>query len=1095
MITRSDVGSLLLALRSAGLRIGVHETLTTEFLLGRLAERPAPLASALRALLVKSDQERESFDRVFADWSSALLEREQTAPKESAQPRVFPTRSVSHPTLSSPRSEPRRRPTRKPTSRRWLVGLVVLLLLFGIELAGLGYWLFMPRPFVPTPQAEEVEKQQPVPVLPPPPPPVKVKKPVTRWVPTVTVLPRELPRTLWYGIGWLVLWGGLFGAMKWMAKKRRPHSVTVRANLAPQPGAVRLFLDIHRPAQGFPARFLDRTTEEALVWGIDKYVSEEPTRRVDVRRSVAASARSALLPVLHFQRARHQREVWLWLDESTQLLDPASWSVLSRLADEIERALRRSGLPVERALFYGIPHELTLLDGNGRPVGQVTPSDLEDRRSQALIAVLTTGDELRKHLDSNDQRQAATALLRVLSHFPQLVFVEGVAGSGLQELLRQYELAVISSSELATYLGGERSRKSRSGGRPSDALAWAAACALPTEPITEETAFWLREALKLPVQPEAMTLLRAWSGSRSGPLRFPLSERARLWTEQLGPLHRVQGSLEQLPTRLQPTLLGRTLALFRQRITEETEQRTKQEAEVSFAGTEGAEHLLLQRALLDLWDRPEAAVLDLEKLAAGPFRDEIRQRLGDYVPAEREGIHSKLVLPWRLSAIGEAAQKLLALGLGGASLAGAALTQKVAGRQHLGFGGVVGAVLASMVLLGLEVRALMSPHGKPQVQQQSAPKDAKVDVIPQSATEYLVTASSGSVKITAQVPAAANVLVTWEEEESVPPDGGSEDRQDLGVDLAAPPDLTEPVDLAQREYLRMPKKGERPDRAKPPRQPTELRLPEVVSSTGPSTDAKPSGLEPKAEWSCTYQEWMEPKSGVVFVKVCGGTFQMGSEPTDKEADDDEKPSYPVKMSDYWIGKYEVSNEQYRKYHADHKGQYEGNELPVESVTWNEARAFCRLIGGDLPTEAEWEYAARGPTGRKYPWGNQPAHDHEYAVFNLDWDKGPEAITSVPKGRGPFGTLNQAGNVWEWVTDCYNGGAYEKRKAQSERTTPVLPVGNPVDDRPGCDRRVLRGGSFASGLRDLRSANQLGNEPEFRSKVRGFRCVRGSQRQR
>ena len=84
MITRSDVGSLLLALRSAGLRIGVHETLTTEFLLGRLAQRPAPLAAALRALLVKSDQERESFDRVFADWSSALQEREQTAVKESS---------------------------------------------------------------------------------------------------------------------------------------------------------------------------------------------------------------------------------------------------------------------------------------------------------------------------------------------------------------------------------------------------------------------------------------------------------------------------------------------------------------------------------------------------------------------------------------------------------------------------------------------------------------------------------------------------------------------------------------------------------------------------------------------------------------------------------------------------------------------------------------------------------------------------------------------------------------------------------------------------------------------------------------------------
>ena len=220
---------------------------------------------------------------------------------------------------------------------------------------------------------------------------------------------------------------------------------------------------------------------------------------------------------------------------------------------------------------------------------------------------------------------------------------------------------------------------------------------------------------------------------------------------------------------------------------------------------------------------------------------------------------------------------------------------------------------------------------------------------------------------------------------------------------------------------------------------------------------------------------------------------MGSEPTDKEADDDEKPSYPVKLSDYWIGKYEVSNAQYRKYQADHKGQYEGSDLPVETVNWNEARAYCRSIGGDLPTEAEWEYAARGPDGRKYPWGNKPAPDNEHAVFNLGWEKGPEAITSKPKGRGQFGTMNQAGNVWEWVTDCWHSRAYEKRKALSKKTTPALPVVNPVDDRSGCSGRVLRGGSFGGEPRNLRSANRDWYVPEVRFSFLGFRCVRGSGR--
>ena len=91
-------------------------------------------------------------------------------------------------------------------------------------------------------------------------------------------------------------------------------------------------------------------------------------------------------------------------------------------------------------------------------------------------------------------------------------------------------------------------------------------------------------------------------------------------------------------------------------------------------------------------------------------------------------------------------------------------------------------------------------------------------------------------------------------------------------------------------------------------------------------------------------------------------------------------------------------------------------------------------------------------------------------------------------------MNQAGNVWEWVTDCYDGGAYEKRNAQSDKPDLTVPVSNPVDDRPGCDRRVLRGGSFAYGPRFLRSANRNWFEPSFRNWGGGFRCVRRSARQ-
>ena len=495
-----------------------------------------------------------------------------------------------------------------------------------------------------------------------------------------------------------------------------------------------------------------------------------------------------------------------------------------------------------------------------------------------------------------------------------------------------------------------------------------------------------------------------------------------------------------------------------------------------------------------------------------PLATEIRRHLAWLGPREcaHEVEHGVTILPWAMKDRTPRARLLLReLGLGSASLGWKPRAESLRrpGRLPLGLGLCAG--LALLGLLGV-FQSLPRRQGEPTVDNPSPPPGAVVKIKPLGAEQYEVLAHSGREQAQLTVAGGGLVHLAWDShQEPDPTDAGT--LADLGIDLSTSPDLSWPEDLAQREDLRKPKEG--PDLAKPPRPPTdmmivvaeirpsnpdtarELRLPEVVSSAGPITAEKPSGLELKPEWSCPYQEWTEPKSGMVFVKVCGGTFQMGSEPTEKEADDDEKPSYPVKMSDYWIGKYEVSNAQYRKKEHGHKSTFDGNELPVQDVSWNEARAYCRSIGGDLPTEAEWEYAARGPTGRTYPWGNQPASEDKHAVFKQAWDTGPEAITTKPKGRGPFGTMNQAGNVWEWVTDCYYSAAYEKRKAQSETTTPALPVVNPVDDRSGCGRRVLRGGSFAIEPRNLRSANRGRGGPSNRVLSRGFRCVRGSARQR
>ncbi len=244
--------------------------------------------------------------------------------------------------------------------------------------------------------------------------------------------------------------------------------------------------------------------------------------------------------------------------------------------------------------------------------------------------------------------------------------------------------------------------------------------------------------------------------------------------------------------------------------------------------------------------------------------------------------------------------------------------------------------------------------------------------------------------------------------------------------------------------------------------------------------------------TCPYQE--EVRNGVMFVKVCGGTFLMGSD-DDPEAHDFEKPAHWVNLSDFWIGKYEVSNEQYEAYKAGHRSTFNDPNLPVHDVTWNEARAYCRSLGGDLPTEAEWEYAARGTDGRRYPWGNNPEPNVEHAVFDQSYPYfGPEVITTKPNGRGPFGTQNQAGNVWEWVTDCWDLAAYAQRNTRIATTTSSSTVVNPVDDRPGCDAHVLRGGSFDYGAWFLRSASRLRFEHSDWLNLLGFRCVLSSRRQ-
>ncbi|GAP18524.1 bifunctional serine/threonine-protein kinase/formylglycine-generating enzyme family protein [Levilinea saccharolytica] len=272
----------------------------------------------------------------------------------------------------------------------------------------------------------------------------------------------------------------------------------------------------------------------------------------------------------------------------------------------------------------------------------------------------------------------------------------------------------------------------------------------------------------------------------------------------------------------------------------------------------------------------------------------------------------------------------------------------------------------------------------------------------------------------------------------------------------------------------------------PPSQETPAELPAPVAASPPQP---PKPAAPKVEENRLVVPLAD---GVVmeFCRVPAGAFQMGSADSDKAAYSKEKPQHRVILDEYWIGKYPVTNRQYQVF-VQQTGQKppehwskgvipQGKENhPVVKVSWEEARAFCAWaskVSGQsirLPSEAEWEKATRGTDGHIYPWGDQ-APNGQLANFN-NHEKGTTAVGQYPAGASPYGALDMAGNVWEWVADWY--GPY-----------PSEAVSNPTGPGSG-ETRVLRGGSWNCGSNGIRTANRVRGNPDNRSGDFGFRCAR------
>jgi len=239
---------------------------------------------------------------------------------------------------------------------------------------------------------------------------------------------------------------------------------------------------------------------------------------------------------------------------------------------------------------------------------------------------------------------------------------------------------------------------------------------------------------------------------------------------------------------------------------------------------------------------------------------------------------------------------------------------------------------------------------------------------------------------------------------------------------------------------------------------------------------------------------VEAEAGVKFVLISSGSFTMGCTVGDRRCDRDEKPTHAVEISKpFQLAETETTNAQYQncveagvcRLPGDYSAfeEPEKRNHPVLFVSWHDAAKFCEWLGGRLPREAEWEYAARG--GKQdavYPWGIETPLCRASAPNGAKFDDksfcnatGTETVASFTANG--FGLYDMAGNAWEWVQDWYHKGYY----ARSPSVDPPGPGGGKL--------RVSRGGSWLSPTMRLRTSNRLAYDPNRRLKHTGFRCAR------
>ncbi|MEW5938155.1 MAG: SUMF1/EgtB/PvdO family nonheme iron enzyme [Chloroflexota bacterium] len=307
----------------------------------------------------------------------------------------------------------------------------------------------------------------------------------------------------------------------------------------------------------------------------------------------------------------------------------------------------------------------------------------------------------------------------------------------------------------------------------------------------------------------------------------------------------------------------------------------------------------------------------------------------------------------------------------------------------------------------------------------------------------------------------------------------------LTSDGPANPEPTRPPETAA------PLTESTPDAAQTP-----TLLPSAIP-TLPSPTALPPTEDPN----------VNPKDGASLAEVPAGEFLMGSDSFEPYFWGAEAPKHPVYLDAFWIYRTEVTNAMFRacvdagacprpeelssRTHGDYFTSPRYDDYPVIHVAYEAALSYCIWVGARLPTEAEWEKAARGTDGRLFPWGNEGIANNlanfcdigcpntESKEIESGFDDGYRDVAPVgsfPLGASPYGALDMAGNVLEWVSDWYSASYYA-----------ISPYQNPTGPASG-NRHPIRGGSWYSGREGLRPAARASLSPTSSYDTLGFRCA-------